>query len=64
MRKFLDKYKGQLTLNSDGFECLTDDLENIIDKYTGVEGSSFMKCTEVRIDIIELIHQIVNNKDK
>ena len=67
---FVDKYideennvEDKLTLNSDGFNSLTEDIENLVDQYTGVEGSSFMKCSEIRLDVMELIHRIVNNRE-
>jgi len=53
----------KLTLNSDGFNSLTEDIEGLVDQYTGVEGSSFMKCSEIRLNVMELIHQIVNNRE-
>jgi hypothetical protein len=49
----------KLTLNYDEFNTLTEDIESLVDQYTGVEGSSFMKCSEIRLHIMELIHQIV-----
>jgi|TARA_E500000318_G_C3480177_1_gene180083 hypothetical protein len=52
----------KLTLNSNGFACLTEDIESLVDKYTGVEDSSFGECAEIREDIMSLIHSIINNK--
>jgi len=52
----------KLTLNSEGFICLTEDIESLVDKYTGVEDSSFMKCVEIRLDVMDLIHSIINKE--
>ena len=52
----------KLTLNSEGFACLTEDIESLVDKYTGVEDSSFMKCAEIRLDVMDLIHSIINKE--
>ena len=52
----------KLTLNSIGFACLTEDIESLVDKYTGVEDSSFMKCAEIRLDVMDLIHSIINKE--
>ena len=52
----------KLTLNSDGFACLTEDIESLVDKYTGVKDSSFMKCSEIRGDLMDLIHSIINKE--
>ena len=54
----------RLTLNTNGFACLTEDIENIVDKYTGVEDAGFMKCSEIREELMELIHEIINKKEK
>jgi hypothetical protein len=76
--EYLDKYIDEegnvderLTLNSNGFACLTNDIENIVDKYTGniseitgVESAGFMKCSEIREELMELIHEIINKKEK
>ena len=69
--EYLDKYideknniDNKLSLNSNGINALTYDIENLVDKYTGVEGSSFMKCSEIRLNVMELIHQIVNNREE
>ena len=56
------KVDEKLTLNSEGFICLTEDIESLVDKYTGVEDSSFMKCAEIRLDVMDLIHSIINKK--
>ena len=53
----------KLTLNSEGFICLTEDIESLVDKYTGVEDSSFMKCVEIRLDVMDLIHSIINKEE-
>ena len=53
----------KLTLNSIGFACLTEDIESLVDKYTGVEDSSFMKCAEIRLDVMDLIHSIINKEE-
>ena len=53
----------KLTLNSIGFACLTEDIESLVDKYTGVEDSSFMKCVEIRLDVMDLIHSIINKEE-
>ena len=53
----------KLTLNNIGFACLTEDIESLVDKYTGVEDSSFMKCAEIRSDIMDLIHSIINKEE-
>tara|TARA_R110002072_G_scaffold138850_1_gene282310 strand:- start:632 stop:850 length:219 start_codon:yes stop_codon:yes gene_type:complete len=50
----------KLTLNSNGFACLTEDIESLVDKYTGVEDSSFMKCADIRLGVMDLIHSIIN----
>jgi len=66
--KYLDNYteegftSNKLSLTSEGFMSLTYDIEQLVDKYTGVEESSFGQCAEIREDIMILIHNIVNNK--
>ena len=62
---FTDK---ELTLTSDGMIALTDDLELIIDKLTGSdkwqENKDFWHTrSEIRFDLMDLIHDIVNNKE-
>ena len=52
----------KLTLNSIGFACLTEDIESLVDKYTGVEDSSFGECAEIRLDVMDLIHSIINKE--
>ena len=56
------KVDEKLTLNSIGFACLTEDIENLVNKYTGIEDSSFMKCAEIRLDVMDLIHSIINKE--
>ena len=36
----------KLTLNSNGFACLTEDIESLVDKYTGVEDEQDIKEIE------------------
>jgi hypothetical protein len=57
-----DYVDDQLTLTSGGFLELTEDLEAIVDKFTGVEGAGFMKCAQIREDLMELIHEIINEE--
>ncbi len=57
------KVDEKLTLNSIGFACLTEDIENLVNKYTGIEDSSFMKCAEIRLDVMDLIHSIINKEE-
>ena len=68
MNIYVDKYvdeKGnadnQLSLNSDGYSYLTEDLEEIISKYTGTEegikdSSSWNEMCEIRLNLMDLIH--------
>jgi hypothetical protein len=67
--KWIDRYvddegnvDNKLTLTSEGIASLTEDLEYIVDKYTGIDDAGFMKCSEIREDIIELIHSIINKE--
>lgn len=74
MSNYFDNYKDEqgnvdnkLTLNSDGFACLTDDLEEIIDKYTGTTdwievNNYFGERSEIRLDLMDLIHSIINKE--
>ena len=69
MSNYVDKYideKGnvdnKLTLNQKGFEGLTDDIELLVEKYTGIEDSAFMKCADIREDIIFLIQEILEEE--
>tara|TARA_R100001443_G_scaffold46737_1_gene59552 strand:+ start:221 stop:469 length:249 start_codon:yes stop_codon:yes gene_type:complete len=62
---FTDK---QLSLNSDGMIALTDDLEKIIDKFTDTEewqeNKDFWHTrSEIRFNLMDLIHNIVNSKE-
>ena len=52
----------KLSLSSEGFACLTEDLEDLVDKYTGIEDSSFAKCGMIREGIMDLIHEIINKE--
>jgi len=52
------------TLNSDGFAQLTDDLEELINKFTGLDA--FSLCSEddelnnIRLDLMEYLDKKVN----
>jgi len=71
---YFDNYKDEegnvdnkLTLTSEGFACLTDDLEEIIDKYTGTTdwtevNNYFGARSEIRLDLMDLIHSIINKE--
>lgn len=66
--EYLDRYvdedgniEKKLTLTSDGFALLTEDIEALVDKYTGIENIGFMECAEIRLDLMDLIHDIANN---
>ena len=54
-----------LTLTSDGFLELTEDLEAIIEKFTGVDeyimGGD--RGAEIREDLMDLIHELVNGEE-
>lgn len=52
----------KLSLSSEGFACLTEDLEDLVDKYTGIENSSFSKCAMIRAGIMDLIDKIINKE--
>ena len=63
---FTDK---KLTLTSEAFILLTDDLEELIDKYANVEDwiendKYYQRTNEIRQDLKDLIHDIVNNKEE
>ena len=68
VNKYVDEegnVDNKLTLTSEGFACLTEDLEEIIDKYTGSEdwiknNNYFNARSEIRLDLMDLIHDIVN----
>ena len=69
MSKYVDKYideegnvDNKLTLNQKGFEGLTNDIELLVEKYTGIENSAFMKCADVREDIMFLIEDILKEE--
>ena len=71
MSNYFEKYiddKGNVdnkpTLTSKGFACLTEDLEAIVDKYTGIEDVGFMQCSEIRTDMMDLIHSIINKEEQ
>ncbi len=51
----------QLTLTSDAYATLTDDIEELVEKYT--DESAFGKCSEIRNDMVDLIHQIINGEE-
>ena len=57
-----DYVDDQLTLTSEGFLELTEDLEAIIEKFTGVEGYIIggEPVAEIREDLMDLIHKIIN----
>ena len=52
----------KLSLSSEGFAYLTEDLEDLVNKYTGIENSGFMQCSNIRLDTIDLIHEIINKE--
>ena len=63
---FTDK---KLTLTSDGMIALTDNLEEIINKLTDSdkwqENKDFWDTrSEIRFGLMDLIHDIVNNKEE
>tara|TARA_R110000737_G_scaffold258256_3_gene266818 strand:- start:2906 stop:3172 length:267 start_codon:yes stop_codon:yes gene_type:complete len=69
MSNYVDKYidkegnvNNKLTLNQKGFEGLTDDIELLVEKYTGIEDSAFMKCADIREDIMFLIEAILEEQ--
>ena len=53
------------TLNEDGFVELSEDLEAIIEKFTGIEGYIMGgdRGAEIREDLMDLIHEIINGKE-
>tara|TARA_R100000781_G_scaffold1443_3_gene2372 strand:+ start:1301 stop:1549 length:249 start_codon:yes stop_codon:yes gene_type:complete len=62
---FTDK---ELTLTSEAFILLTDDLEELIDKYANVEDwiendKYYQRTNEIRQYLKDLIHDIVNSKE-
>ena len=63
---FTDK---ELSLTSKAFISLTDDLEELIDKYADVEDwiendKYYQRTNEIRQDLKDLIHDIINNKEE
>ena len=52
------------TLNSDGFAQLTDDLEELINKFTGLDAfgltSEDDELTNIRLDLMEYLDKKVN----
>ena len=70
MNKWIDRYVDEegnvddkLTLNSKGFMELTEDVEALVEKYTGVCNSGFMKCDDIRGNLMDLIHDIINKEE-
>ena len=59
-----DYIDDQLTLTSEGFLELTEDLEAIVDKFTGIEGYIMGgdRGAEIREDLMDLIHEIINEE--
>ena len=62
---FTDK---ELTLTSKAFISLTDDLEELIDKYANVEDwiendKYYHTTNKIRQDLMILIHDIINNRE-
>ena len=55
----------KLTLNEDGFVELSEDLEAIIEKFTGIEGYIMGgdRGAEIREDLMDLIHEIINEEE-
>jgi len=71
MSEYLEYYVSEegevddkLTLSSEGFACLTEDLEDLIDKYTGIENVGFMRCAMIRVDVMDLIDEILKEQEK
>ena len=52
------------TLNSDGFAQLTDDLEELINKFTGIDAFSLCSSDDdlnnIRLDLMEYLDKKVN----
>jgi hypothetical protein len=52
------------TLNSDGFAQLTDDLEELVNKFTGLDAfgltSEDDELTNIRLDLMEYLDKKVN----
>jgi|TARA_R100000482_G_scaffold83435_1_gene33110 hypothetical protein len=71
VKRYLEYYVSEegevddkLTLSSEGFACLTEDLEDLIDKYTGIEDVGFMRCGMIRESVIDLIDEVLEEKEK
>ena len=71
MNRYLEYYVSEegevddkLTLSSEGFACLTEDLEDLIDKYTGIENVGFMRCAMIRASVMDLIDEVLEEKEK
>ena len=45
-------------------EDIKDHIELLVEKYTGIENSAFMKCADIREDIMDLIHDIINKQEE
>ena len=43
---------------------MTEDLEDLIDKYTGIENVGFMKCGMIRASVMDLIDEVLEEKEK
>ncbi len=54
------------TLNEDGFVELSEDLEAIIEKFTGIEGYIMGgdRGAEIREDLMDWIHELVNGEEE
>ena len=54
------------TLNEDGFIELSEDLEAIIEKFTGIEGYIMGgdRGAEIREDLMDLIHELINGEEE
>ena len=63
----------KLSLNSDGYSCLTEDLEEIISKFTGTEdwiqdSRSWNEMWEIRLNLMDLVpsldhKEVANDND-
>ena len=53
------------TLNSDGFALLTDDLEELVNKFTGLDAfgltSEDDELNNIRLDLMEYLDKKVNS---
>lgn len=60
------------TLNEEGFIELTEDLEAIIEKFTGIEVETEWRSqivggnrsAEIREDLMDLIHELINGEEE